>query len=76
MAVDVARGSDEFLNAIVAMKEAAEVVGRHDGLVLGFNAAKANKGMQEQKAWNPEARADLSTKLMGFDDMSFPSWMK
>ena len=72
VAVDVARGSNEFVNAIVAMNEAAEMVGRHDGLVLGFNAAKAGKVLQEQKAWNPEARAALSAKQAEFDDMSFP----
>lgn len=73
LAVDVARGSNEFVNAIVAMKEAAEMVGRHDGLFLGFNAAKVDKVLQELKACNPEALGLLCLqKKAAFDDMSFP----
>ncbi|KAK1430006.1 hypothetical protein QVD17_12427 [Tagetes erecta] len=60
MVVDIARGSDGFVDAVVALDEAVEVAGRHDGLVQDFGAVKANKIMHEQKFWKPDARAALT----------------
>lgn len=72
MAVDMARESDGFVNAIVAMNEAVKMVGHHDELVLGFNVANAKKKIQDRASWNPDAHAALFAKKGEFDEMDFP----